>query len=293
MREGSDGLSKSVPFQAPLLDSCWNSLKSSIVYAAGLERRVYSIDLESGESLIIGSDHHQAVKSLIYHSQSNTVISGSFDKTIQQIDVRAPASNSTFTRLPGKVFAMDATDKYLVVAMSERKVNIYDLRNLQSGPLYERDSALRYSPKTLRCNNNNLLYAYSSIDGRVAIDYYDLTRNATFAFKCHRIPDRSGAPDAVDTVTPVNALAFNSTDKTFFTGGSDHTVSQWDHQNRKKIREFPAFPDSVVALDVDSTGKMLAIGVSDDSFISDPMNVSQVSRPSEIYIEHIEPGEAL
>lgn len=50
-------------------------------------------------------------------------------------------------------------------------------------------------------------YATSSIEGRVAVEYFDqdaATQKNHFAFKCHR-----AAVDGVDTVYPVNALAFH------------------------------------------------------------------------------------
>jgi len=52
-------------------------------------------------------------------------------------------------------------------------------------------------------------YASSSIEGRVAVEFFDPspeTQARKYAFKCHR-----KVIDGVDTVYPVNALAFHPT----------------------------------------------------------------------------------
>lgn len=55
----------------------------------------------------------------------------------------------------------------------------------------------------------NVGYASSSIEGRVAVEFFDPSPEAQarkYAFKCHR-----KVIDGVDTVYPVNALAFHPT----------------------------------------------------------------------------------
>jgi len=47
----------------------------------------------------------------------------------------------------------------------------------------------------------------SSIEGRVAVEYFDPSPEAQqkkFAFKCHRVKE-----DGQDTIYPVNAIAFH------------------------------------------------------------------------------------
>ena len=50
-------------------------------------------------------------------------------------------------------------------------------------------------------------YVLSSIEGRVAVEYFDPSPEAQqkkFAFKCHRVKE-----DGQDTIYPVNAIAFH------------------------------------------------------------------------------------
>lgn len=256
---------------------------------------MYAVDVEQGKTQNIGQDHDQAVKSVIFHAETSTVISGSWDKTLQQIDARALPGESRKFQLPGKVFTMDATDKYLVVGMSDRLVHIYDMKNLAGGPLQQRESSLKYPTRTLRCIPNEVGYASTSIEGRVAVEFFDSSDHVQaqkYAFKCHRIADKSGAPGAVDTVTPVNALAFHPTYGTFFSGGSDSFVCLWDYKARKRMKQYQRFPGSIMALDVDSTGEMLAIGVSDDSYKESPVDLGQRPAQSAVFIRYFGPDEA-
>lgn len=295
-RQGQGTLHASVKYKAPLLDSCWDSARgNSTAYVGGLERRVYAVDVEQGKTQPIGQDHLQAVKSVIYHAESSSVISGSWDKTLQQIDTRALPGESRKYQLPGKVFTMDATERHLVVGMADRLVYIYDMRNLGAGPLQQRESSLKYPTRTLRCIPGEVGYASTSIEGRVAVEFFDSSdqfQAQKYAFKCHRVADKSGAPGAVDTVTPVNALAFHPTYGTFFSGGSDSFVCLWDYKARKRMKQYQRFPGSIMALDVANTGDMLAIGVSDDSYKESPVDLGPRPAQSAIYIRYFGPDEA-
>lgn len=74
----------------------------------------------------------------------------------------------------------------------------------------------------LPCSPHNLAeclqgYAISSVEGRVAIEYFDGSEQSQakkFAFKCHRAKD-----GGEDVAHPVNAIAFQPTYGTFATGG--------------------------------------------------------------------------
>lgn len=76
----------------------------------------------------------------------------------------------------------------------------------------------------------------SSIEGRVAVEYFDQdpeVQRAKYAFKCHRVKDESG-----ELIYPVNAIAFHPVHRTFATGGSDAMVNMWDPFNRKRLCQF-------------------------------------------------------
>jgi cell cycle arrest protein BUB3 len=126
---------------------------------------------------------------------------------------------------------MDSFGHNLVVAMAGRKFNIYDIRMMER-PKQERESSLRFMTGAVACMLNgegtsgfassarvvflthhcswavvHVGYAAASIEGRVAVEYFDPSPTAQakkYAFKCHR-----QGIDGVDHVWPVNALAFH------------------------------------------------------------------------------------
>ena len=94
-----------------------------------------------------------------------------------------------------------------------------------------------------------------------ALDYFDMSpasQARNFAFKCHR----SKGADGIDTVYPVNAIAFHKGFGTFATGGCDGFVNVWDGQNRRRISQMPQFPTSVAAIAFNDPGKLVAIASS-------------------------------
>lgn len=112
---------------------------------------------------------------------------------------------------------MDAAGDKLVLAMAQRHVYIYDTRNLATAisapstaavePFQKRENSLKFMTRCVRCMPNGQGYASSSIEGRVAVEYFDqdaAVQKNHFAFKCHR-----ATVDGTDTVYPVNALAFH------------------------------------------------------------------------------------
>ena len=103
-------------------------------------------------------------------------------------------------------------------------------------------------------------YATASVEGRIAVEYFDPSpaiQEKKYAFKCHR-----QTIDDVDHVWPVNALAFHPTYNTFASGGSDATVSIWDHKVKKRLRQYQRYAVPVAALAFSADGTRLAIGAS-------------------------------
>ena len=103
-------------------------------------------------------------------------------------------------------------------------------------------------------------YATASVEGRIAVEYFDpspAVQEKKYAFKCHR-----QTIDDVDHVWAVNALAFHPTYNTFASGGSDATVSIWDHKVKKRLRQYQRYAVPVSALAFSADGTRLAIGAS-------------------------------
>jgi cell cycle arrest protein BUB3 len=154
--------------------------------------------------------------------------------------------------------------------MTGRLINIYDLNAIKalfaSGgtelkPWQQRESSLRYLTRAVACMPNDAGYATSSIEGRVAVEWFEDTPESQarkYAFKCHRQPAPEGDGDIV---YPVNALAFHAVHGTFASGGGDGTVALWDAEAKRRLKQYQKAPDSVAALAFSNDGKYLATGV--------------------------------
>uniref|UniRef100_A0A6U4SK10 Mitotic checkpoint protein n=1 Tax=Hemiselmis andersenii TaxID=464988 RepID=A0A6U4SK10_HEMAN len=240
-----------------VLDCCWG-VDQTKCYSGGVDRNVVHFDFEAQTERTLGQ-HDKPVKGVAFQKDLGCVVSGSWDKTMRTWDQRQ-AECASNTSLPDKVFTLAVCQNRVVVGTANRHVLIYDVRKLGE-PEQERESSLKFQTRCIRCFPNGLGYALSSIEGRVAMEYFapDAASQAKkYAFKCHRAQDEKG----VDTVYPVNALSFHPTYGTFATGGCDGKVIMWDGENKKRLQAPWAYPSSIAALAFSPTGAILAVASS-------------------------------
>jgi cell cycle arrest protein BUB3 len=158
--------------------------------------------------------------------------------------------------------------------MKSRLNYIYELETMLSAisqsseetlllePWQQRESSLKFMTRAVACMPNNDGYASSSIEGRVAVEWFDpseASQSRKYAFKCHRQADPDN--EGTDVVYPVNALAFHPVHGTFASGGGDGFVALWDATAKRRIKQYQKLPASVAALAFSSDGRYLAIGV--------------------------------
>ncbi|CBX94032.1 hypothetical protein IAQ61_003904 [Plenodomus lingam] len=255
--------------RAPVLDACFGR-DDNEAFSCGLDWEVRRIDLESGAQTVM-STHSQGVRNVLFSPAHNLLISSSWDCTLHLHHLSQPGEFSV-VRLPSKPFSLSASPTKLVVAMASRAVNIYELDKLsdvakRSGgeevavePWQQRESSMKYMTRAVACMPNDAGYSSSSIEGRVAVEWFDPSdesQSRKYAFKCHR-----QTVDGQDVVYPVNALAYHPIHGTFATGGGDGVVSLWDAVAKRRIRQYQKFPASVQTIAFSSDGKYVAVGVS-------------------------------
>ncbi|KAI0045634.1 WD40 repeat-like protein [Auriscalpium vulgare] len=231
---------------------------ASRAYSGGLDTSVKELELETEKINHLGQ-HADSVSSLTHLKERNTIISGSWDRTVRFWDPRAATPQQSSHDLPERVYFMDAVNNTLVVAMASRLFHIYDVRSM-GRPEQTRESSLKFMTRALACMVDGQGYATASVEGRIAVEYFDPSteiQDRKYAFKCHR-----QTIDEVDHVWPVNALAFHPQYNTFASAGSDATVSIWDHKVKKRLRQYPRYPSPVAALAFNSDGTKLAVGAS-------------------------------
>jgi cell cycle arrest protein BUB3 len=258
--------------RAPVLDVTFGATDDE-AYTAGLDHQVKKIDLKTGEQSVL-SVHDQAANRIAYSKEHNLVISSSWDQTLHFHYLSAPETNTVTIKLPAKPFSLAVSPTRLVVAMASRLVHIYDLKSTSllasqaengesaAEPWQKRESSLKFMTRAVACMPNDAGYATSSIEGRVAVEWFDpdeASQARKYAFKCHRQPDASG--DGSDIVYPVNALAFHPMHGTFASGGGDGVVALWDAVAKRRIRQYQKYPSSVASLAFSADGRYLAVGV--------------------------------
>ncbi|KAL0632272.1 mitotic spindle checkpoint protein Bub3 [Maublancomyces gigas] len=244
------------PHAAPVLDCCFGET-DGVLFSGGLDWLVKLFDPETGKETTLGT-HDGGVKSICYNTEIKALISGSWDHTVRLFDPRSPRQTSKHPQ-PHKIFSTSTINHKLVVAMASRSVYLYDVRNMAE-PWQRRESSLKFMTRTVRCMPNGQGYASSSIEGRVAVEFFDASdesQKRKYAFKCHRQVE-----GGVDVVYPVNALAFHPVYGTFASGGGDGIVSLWDGMAKRRLRQYQKYPASIAALSFSNNGKYLAVGSS-------------------------------
>lgn len=244
----------------PVLDCCFHDDSSG--FSACSDQAVRRYAFSTGKEDILGR-HDAVVRCVEYSYATGQVITGSWDKTVKCWDPRG-ASGPEHTLVgtyhqPERVYSMSLVGKKLVVATAGRHVNVYDLRNM-SQPEQKRESSLKYQTRCVRCYPNETGYALSSVEGRVAMEFFDMSVSGQakkYAFKCHRKSEAGR-----DTVYPVNAIAFHPIYGTFATGGCDGYVNVWDGDNKKRLYQYSKYPSSIAALSFNKDGNLLAVASS-------------------------------
>ncbi|KAI9431487.1 WD40 repeat-like protein [Lactarius indigo] len=264
--------------RAAVLSSAFSD--ASHAYSGGLDSSLRELELESEKIHALGQ-HDDAISSVRYSSETNAIITGSWDRTVRFWDPRAPTAQQSSHQLPERVYFMDTVGHRLVLALASRLFHIFDVRKMDT-PEQTRESSLKFLTRALACmaDGQGALYFYfptpslslgatihvfpgyatASVEGRIAVEYFDPSpaiQEKKYAFKCHR-----QTIDDVDHVWPVNALAFHPTYNTFASGGSDATVSIWDHKVKKRLRQYPRYTSPVAALAFSADGTRLAVGAS-------------------------------
>jgi len=217
--------------------------------------------------MILGA-HDKAVRCMENAREIGLLVTGSWDATMKLWDARMHCCTATYEQ-PERVYALAISGTRVVVGTAERKIVIWDLRNMNA-PEQRRESSLKFQTRYIQTLPNGTGYVVSSIEGRVAVEYFDLNpeiQKKKYAFKCHRSKE-----DGIELIYPVNAIAFHPVYNSFATGGSDSLVNVWDPFNKKRLCQFHKYPTSISALAFNSTGSLLAIASSYQFEYSDEPN---------------------
>lgn len=257
--------------EGPVLSSRW-SIDGTKVISGGADKQVKIFDLALQQQQQIGI-HDAPVKSVRYvecgPTNTQVVVSGSWDKTLRYWDMRSPQPISTVA-LPERVYCMDASQKLLVVGCAERHIAIIDLNNPQQ--IFKTSmSPLKWQTRTIACYPQGNGFAIGSIESRCAIQYIDEAEQSKlgFSFKCHRkqINGTTGLRSSTNgeyNIYSVNHISFHPVYGTFSTAGSDGTFCFWDKDARQRLKNFPSVNCTIPVTGFNNNGSIFAYAMSYD-----------------------------
>ncbi|KAG9151952.1 hypothetical protein Leryth_002214 [Lithospermum erythrorhizon] len=169
-------------------------------------------------------------------------------------DTRSNKSLGSLNKSNLEVESISITGFNLMVAAGS-SVHIYDLRQF-SGSVQSRESNRNFRIKCVRPICGAEGFVVGSVDGRVALEYFNQSNlnSDGYTFRCH--------PRRIDKKyhhAAVNDIVFNPyIHGTFVTGDNDGYVSIWDALSKKRLHE-QTYPNSVVSLSYNHDGLLLAV----------------------------------
>lgn len=199
--------------------------------------------------------HDDVVACIEFSQMTSQVITASVDKKVLFWDThtRNVSPNSIIT-FSSDVASLSVCDMYILAAV-ERDVYFYDMRNLTE-PVKVKNSPVEYHIRCLTASPEWNGYAAGSVDGAVALKYFDCGTDGDmgYVFRCH-----PKSRDGRSSLVPINSIAIHPCKRTFVTGDNEGYAIAWDAQSKKKLFEFPNYSGSVASIAYNHSGQLLAV----------------------------------
>jgi cell cycle arrest protein BUB3 len=190
-----------VDLPGAVLDCAFDT-SDTTAFAVGIDRAVTAVDLATANTRVLGY-HNNTSRCLVWHAATGLLFSGGWDGKLLCWDPRAPSRPAGSSSSAGigavgaatpvegeKILTMGLSGHRLIVGTSKRHVLIYDIRtgfsSANAQPEQRRESSLLNQTRCIRGFPDTTGYALSSIEGRVAIEYFNPDPNVQknkYAFK--------------------------------------------------------------------------------------------------------------
>jgi mRNA export factor len=217
------------------------------------------VQLGANMTLTPFAKHDQPIQTVKVTSMEGVVMTGSWDKTLKFWDIRQPTGTPGATApLPEKLYDADITGELITAACGDRKIVIYDLRNLKQ-PMKAIDSSLKLQTRCIANYPDKSAYCIGSIEGRVGVQFVsDQLQSKNFTFKCHR--------DQSNGVYAINSIAFHPRFGTYVTMGSDGCFHTWDNTAKSRLQQYKKTHPKLQVVDgaFNRDGSIFAYAVSYD-----------------------------
>ncbi|KAF6171752.1 hypothetical protein GIB67_007273 [Kingdonia uniflora] len=158
------------PMEVALLGCCFKD--ESIAFSIGADCCVRRHDFHSGICSTVGN-HDDLATCVEYSEETSQTISAGLDKKIMSWDMRLKNGIRNSKDVGGEVESMSLFGIYLLVAIGA-SVYKYDLRKLEA-PMHKEESSMDYRIGCVRSFPNCEGYAVGSIDGRVSLEFLNLS----------------------------------------------------------------------------------------------------------------------
>ena len=135
---------------APALCVCF-SKDGSTVFSGGCDNQLKMKNLQSQQEQVIGK-HDAPICSVFYVDEIKMIITGSWDKTVRFWNGQNPTPVMTLNQ-PERVYCMDIKHPLMVVGMADRKLNVYNLDQIQQGnqnPFQSKQTKLMMQTRVVR-----------------------------------------------------------------------------------------------------------------------------------------------
>ncbi|XP_047960924.1 mitotic checkpoint protein BUB3.3 isoform X2 [Salvia hispanica] len=219
-------------FEAPnggsgLLDCCFES--ESVALTANSDGSVIRYDMGVGNSKAIGK-HEDLATCIEYSEEKCQLISAGWDKKVKFWDPRSTSSLGCLSSLGMEVESMSLSGLSLMIA-HRSSVHLYDLRRLDKS-LEAKEYFMDIHIKCVRTNSELEGFIAGSVDGRVALKHVG----------------QSKTDEGLRGVV--------------VTGDNEGYATIWDVIKRRRLLEFPRFPNSVASVACNHRGQLLAVASS-------------------------------
>ena len=230
----------------PCLSIAWCEDDPTKLFGGCVNGTVKAFDISSGKYASIGA-HQGSVKDVYWLPKANVLLSLSFDKTINFWDLRQEEPAATLA-LGYKAFCSDLLLPYLAVGMSDEKLALIDLNNLQalqnkSVDIYESPLGTGSTLTTVAFSSDGAGIAVGAHDGRANVSKFttdivgNLKLSPVVTFRTKKYANY--IPVSKQVMYPVHDIGFSPLHNDFvFTAGGEGTINFWDFNRRDKIKSY-------------------------------------------------------
>jgi WD40 repeat protein len=173
--------------------------KDETLFVGTCESKVFMWNAtgNQGQKVEIGA-HESAVKCVKWSNTTQSLFTGSWDKTIKIWDTKSNKCIESF-KFNDKVVCMDIKNDYLVVGTADKQITTFSLTKGISKPLFIEKSPLNMQTRCISIFKDEEGYIAGSIEGKCAVQYFE-QKEKNYCFKCHR---------EGNSIFPVNIIDFH------------------------------------------------------------------------------------